>query len=85
MTHSKMVQAKNIADTDILTIIRRHRASGDYTSLWHLVAELDPQFPWKVVRAKIASMMRRRLIEGCSCGCGSPMWELDADGREIHR
>lgn len=28
-----------------------------------------PDMPWKVVLAKARSLIRRGLIDGCSCGC----------------
>lgn len=32
-------------------------------------------FPWKVLNAKLASMRRRQLIDGCPCGCRGD-WRL---------
>lgn len=32
-------------------------------------------FPWKVLNAKLASMRRREMIDGCPCGCRGD-WRL---------
>lgn len=37
-------------------------------------------FPEKVMRSKLASMMRRGLIDGCDCGCRGD-WMLTEKGR----
>jgi hypothetical protein len=41
-----------------------------------------PGFPAKVVVAKLASMIRRGLFDGCTCGCRGD-FELTALGKAI--
>jgi hypothetical protein len=33
------------------------------------VQEQFPDFPPKVVTAKLGSLVRRKVLDGCTCGC----------------
>jgi hypothetical protein len=66
-----MTQAKDIIDDVALAAIvacRGRNGVPSWATLWDIQAEL-PTFPPKVVLAKLRSMVRRGLIDGCACGC----------------
>lgn len=72
------LQAKHLPDLSMLTTIAAISAAkkdenyGSDVSPWVLIWELErvmPHVPEKVIRAKMKSLLRRGLIEGCSCGC----------------
>lgn len=78
MSSRKDIQAKHIPDRGALAEIRRLRATpwpggqtNDTHDRWVMIDELQaaPAFPAKVVRAKLAALIRRGLITGCTCGC----------------
>ena len=71
-----MTAAKDITDAEILAAITSARAErgSTWATRWDLEERL-PQYPPKVILAKCRSMLRRRLIEGCACGC-SGQWEI---------
>lgn len=61
------MKAADIDERDVLMSINRHEKfigapivllQGDF-----------PAVPWKVLRAKLKSLIRRRLVLGCCCGC----------------
>lgn len=65
----KSVQAKSITDEEVFRAMVRCQRFGD-----HLVSRFDIQdelslFPWKVVLAKLRSMVKRDVLHGCTCGC----------------
>lgn len=61
-------QAKDIHDDAILAVIDKVRVEeGRWTHRWDFDAEIA--FPAAVILAKCASMIRRGLITGCTCGC----------------
>lgn len=65
------LQAKHVPDASILDVIDRIRETEDRWT-WSYDFEEDARlsgYPWKVVRAKLASMVRRHVITGCTCGC----------------
>jgi hypothetical protein len=66
-----MVQAKDIPDE---VILERLPSWPGTISGWDLTASLVelgpvPTYPWKVVNAKLRSMKKRGLVNGCPCGC----------------
>ncbi len=71
-------QAKNLPDQDLLRLIVD---LGGLAVLWDLEARL-PKAPPKVIRRKLASLIKRQLIEGCTCGCRGDFALLDA-GRQL--
>lgn len=67
---TKAVQAKHIADTDALDAVRRCGAAQP--SGWAVLLDVQAvlsAFPPKVVRAKLAALVRRGVLNGCACGC----------------
>ena len=65
----KGIQAKHIQDEVILNLV------GDHSSLFELQELIN--FPPKVVLAKLRSMVKRGLIEGCTCGCRGDFYIAD--------
>jgi hypothetical protein len=68
----KTVQAKNITDQAIFKAIEAKRyewAKAFPMAAWWDIADCLSQFPPKVVRAKLASMVKRKVLKGCPCGC----------------
>ena len=76
-------QAKDISDAVCLAardaVARKKQEEGDgfwrsrpiddvWTCTWDIEVELK-DFPPKVVAAKLATMARRGILDGCSCGC----------------
>jgi hypothetical protein len=91
MSSRKDIQAKHIPDRGILLEIRRLRAtpwsSGAENTTgrrWVMLYELQaaPAFPEKVVRAKLAALIRRGLLSGCTCGCRGD-FEITAAGEAL--
>lgn len=66
---TKSIQAKHVPDAAVLAIVDGIREREDrWTHTW----DLEPAFPGvppKVLRAKMASLIRRGILEGCTCGC----------------
>lgn len=73
------MKAADIPDDEILGFIRdcnEGRVPGKYfpygEERWCFVWDLEerfPQYPWKVLMAKIKKLHKRGLIGGCTCGC----------------
>ena len=64
-------QAKDVSDAAILgalAAVRGRNGAPDWSALSD-VQEHMADVPAKVVRAKLASMIRRKVITGCACGC----------------
>ncbi len=63
-------QSKDISDISVLNAIKKTTAEhgGMWSCLGHVQEELA-QFPERVVLAKLKSMIKRKLIDGCACGC----------------
>lgn len=81
-------QAKDVPEAAILALLRSrpgkwhtHWDGDDPT--WNLPAALPElrAFPEKVLRAKLSSMARRRLVHGCGCGCRGDWHVLPSDVR----
>lgn len=65
------MQAKDISDKVALAALSKARGLHGvprWSSLSDVQAALA-QFPPKVVLAKLRSMVKRRVISGCACGC----------------
>lgn len=41
---------------------------GGWSTIWD-IEQLLPEFPPKVIRAKLMSMDKRKITHGCYCGC----------------
>lgn len=72
------LQAKHLPDLSMLTTIaaisaaKKDESYSKDVAPWVMIWELErvmPHVPEKVIRAKMKSLLRRKLIEGCSCGC----------------
>jgi hypothetical protein len=64
-------QAKDITDDTMLAAVRATQGLNGvprWSSLFDIEA-IFPDMPAKVVRAKLASLVRRRILDGCTCGC----------------
>lgn len=65
----KLLQAKHIPDGLVISLIREvSKPETCGATIWD-VADRLPSFPEKVVRAKLSSMIKRGVIDGCTCGC----------------
>ncbi len=71
-------QAKDVSDLDVLRVVRELMTESYEQKpmidayLWTLRSDIQARFPGvpeKVVLAKLASLVRRKLIDGCACGC----------------
>jgi hypothetical protein len=74
------MQAKDIPDETILGIVMAANEGSLGSRIpglpnyprWCLIYDLEerlPSFPPKVILAKCRSLMKRRLMHGCGCGC----------------
>lgn len=79
----KKIQAKHIDEAPILKVLSgtRYMTHWDMPNSdpsWSLCAAIPSlrAFPEKVLRAKLAAMKRRGLIDGCECGCRGD-WRLN--------
>ena len=70
----KGLQAKHITDEQILSLLTVKR----WTQIWTICDAL-PDFPGKVVQAKLRQLKKRGLVHGCDCGCRGD-WHLPCDG-----
>lgn len=69
MSGAPAMQAKDIPDAALLDAVA---AVNTRRRGWAFLSDLEeafPAFPPKVVRAKAAALIRRRLLKGCACGC----------------
>ena len=58
------IQAKNVSDELMIATIGK--VGGN---LFDIQDALFPLVPRKVVLAKLRSMLRRFILDGCDCGC----------------
>jgi hypothetical protein len=70
------MQCKDIPDAPILKFLAELESRGwGIGATWYdgypqsITQAMPPDTPPKLVRAKMASMIRRGLVHGCSCGC----------------
>lgn len=71
------LQAKDIADLDVLQTIRKQGAAHalGWTFTWELIAALPVLAPLsfrgseRLFLRKCDALVRRGLINGCTCGC----------------
>jgi hypothetical protein len=81
------MQAKDVSDVAVLRVIgelmaesyRRRPAPDEYlwTMRWDIEARF-PDVPEKVMQAKYTALVRRKLIDGCDCGCRGDFWLMPA-------
>ncbi len=67
----KLWQAKDITDARMfaaLAEVRGKHGVPTWSSLWD-VQDVLSDIPPKVVLAKLRSMVKRKVLNGCCCGC----------------
>jgi len=70
MPYDKTKQAKHVDTIQLLTIIEWLRVVKQLdVHIDDLVEFYSPEFPPKVVRAKLTNLLDKALIDGCVCGC----------------
>lgn len=63
-------KAADISDAAMLRAIHEQCLKHDMWALvWNLAREDFPDLPEKVVLAKVRQLIKRRLVNGCGCGC----------------
>lgn len=72
-TKKKAFQAKHIDTTAVLRVINLLITAQKHpyatASRWDIVDAFKP-IPWKIVNAKLVSLKKRKLIDGCAaCTC----------------
>lgn len=87
---NKTIQAKHISDRELLIAIRsaqrkqqqrsEYWASLPLDTVWSVTGDIEEELPYppKVIRAKLASAVKRKLIDGCTCGCRGDFYPLEA-------
>jgi hypothetical protein len=75
-------KAADITDEEMLRVIHGWRQDRDGLPTWYCLANMVfHDFPAKVVQAKLRSLHKRGLAQGCvDCGCWA--WEITEAGRE---
>lgn len=70
------MQAKDIPDRPVLEFLARHADRwctwGDGLGVWCMPSVRDampPKTPGKLQLAKMASLIKMGLADGCTCGC----------------
>jgi hypothetical protein len=66
------VKASDIPDKAILDVIDAMPVTQYGYKRWALVRDLEavlPEYPRKVILAKCRSLIKRKIIDGCTCGC----------------
>lgn len=65
---AKRLQAKHIPDERILMVIDELTVMRYTAMTWEIYAAW-PHIPRKVILAKLDKMVRRKILDGCACGC----------------
>lgn len=68
MSTRLQLQAKNLKRDRVLKAIAEVNNSGRWANTSDLYRRF-PEFPEKVVLAKLSKLVRRGFIDGCACGC----------------
>jgi hypothetical protein len=78
------IQCKDIPDEPILHYLAQHgRVMRFHPRLGPSVVEAMPEgISERLVLAKMASMIRRGLVDGCACGCRGD-FEITDKGRKV--
>jgi hypothetical protein len=74
---ARAMKAADIVDADILEAVRGRMPSAIG---WTIAREAFSSFPEKVVLAKLRQLWKRKLIQGCPCGCRGD-WNLTDAGQ----
>jgi hypothetical protein len=76
------MQAKDVDEWAILQFLGRQKTSVTHWKLANTTPSLQdavPGVPEKVLLAKMRSLVRRELVEGCGCGCRGD-WKITGKG-----
>jgi hypothetical protein len=61
--------AKQISNVEVLRFIADNKWPETSWTMFSMVCDALPQFCEKVIRAKLHALIRRKYINGCTCGC----------------
>lgn len=79
---TKTIQAKHVSDIDVLKFIdQQNKESGPWMMRQDVEAHFKP-IPPKVVLSKLRALLKKRLIDGCGCGCRGD-FTMTTDGRVL--
>lgn len=77
------MQAKDIDDRVMLTFVRdKQSEKGNWVNTWDFEDSPLGAYPPKVRLAKCKALIRRGLMDGCTCGCRGD-FELTSKGYEF--
>lgn len=85
----KQLQAKHLPDDQVLATLRhletdsRWGTKRRWVSRWEIEDEF-PTVPPKVVLAKLRSLIKRGVIDGCTCGCRGDLYTRDEEGIALY-
>jgi len=65
----KTLQAKHLDDATILDYVGMINTTEGRWTHRRDFADILPDVPPKVILAKCRSLIKRKLLEGCACGC----------------
>lgn len=68
----KKIQAKHVDEAKVIDYVGRYcHENPDMCGAiwWTMREELFPDVPERVLLSKLAALVRRNLLEGCTCGC----------------
>ncbi len=78
MSAKTQMQAKDVPDRDVLRFLAKQTSLAGWWSppdpttvagLPTVLSGMPPGTPPKVALAKMRSLVRRKLVSGCPCGC----------------
>ena len=75
------MKAADITDEAVYVIVDSVRLEGGpyrCAMVWDMFRAL-PQFPQKVVMAKLRQMVSKGRLDGCACGCRGDFQRVEAD------
>jgi len=87
-----VVKTRDIKDIDILNYL--YDRQGQWTSLWYghfkekdktiddVYYAMPAETPHKVALSKMKSLYKRKLVDGCTCGCRGD-FEITDKGLEL--
>ena len=63
------MKAADISDERVFAVVDAAKKAGAYWATVQQVCEAIPEFPYKIVHAKIRQMIYKKRLDGCPCGC----------------
>lgn len=81
-THRPRVKASDISDRAMLDAVLAENTERDGWAMIGDLCDRFPRFPAKVVNAKLRQLWKRRLLDGCPCGCRGD-WQLTRAGADL--